>query len=118
MAKQASKAIASLGIIVALTMGGSAVTQKAIGPVPTHAVRGVVKSISAFYLVAVTGSGKKAKNMTFVLRPETERDGEITIGAMVSIRYRVDGRRTLVATAVSAHAEKPGEKDTQVHVLR
>ena len=82
---QASKAIASLGIIVALTMGGSAVTQKAIGPVPTHAVRGVVKSISAFYLVAVTGSGKKAKNMTFKGCPcaddRSRFSGRVSIGA-------------------------------------
>lgn len=80
-------------------------TQKAIAPIPTHAVRGVVKSISAFYLAIVTGSGKKARDVTFVLGPTTERDGEVTIGATVSVRYRMEGRR-LVATAVSAQSEK------------
>jgi hypothetical protein len=105
MAIYVVKAIGSLGVVSALAVGGSAVTQKAIAPIPTHAVRGVVKSISAFYLAIITGSGKKARQVTLVLGPATERDGEITIGATVSVRYRMEGR-TLVATAVSAHSEK------------
>jgi hypothetical protein len=105
MAMYALKAIASLGVVSALAVGGSAVTQKAIARAPTHAIKGIVKSISAFYLSIVTGSGKKAHEVTLALNPDTERDGEITIGATVSVRYRVEGR-TLVATAVSAHADK------------
>jgi uridylate kinase len=106
MAIYAIKAIASLGVVSALAVGGSAVTQKAIAPpTPTHAIKGIVKSISRFYLAIVTGSGKKAREVTLALSPDTERDGEITIGATVSIRYRMEGR-TLVATAVSAHADK------------
>ncbi len=99
------RAIASLGLISALNVGGPALTGKTVSPVPTHAVRGVVKSISSFYVVIVTGSGKKAREMTFDLAPSTERDGNITIGAIVSVRYRVEGRK-LVATAVSAPSPK------------
>jgi hypothetical protein len=106
MAMHAVKTLASLGVVSALTVGGSAMAQKALAPIPTHAIRGVVKSISTFYMKIVTGSGKKAKEMTFVLGPDAERDGDITIGATVSIRYRMD-HRALVATAVSAHTEKP-----------
>ncbi len=72
---------------------------------PTHAIRGVVKSVSTFYVVVVTGSGKKAREMTFVLGPSTEKDGDITIGTTVSVRYRQEGH-TLVSTAVSAQTEK------------
>ena len=69
------KAIASLGVVSALAVGGSAVTQKAIAcavtqkaSTPTHAIKGVVKSISAFYLAIVTGSGKKAREvLTLIL---------------------------------------------------
>jgi hypothetical protein len=111
MAIYAVKAIGSLGVVSALAVGGSAVTQKAIAPVPTHAVRGVVKSISAFYLSVVTGSGKKAREVTFVLGPTTERDGELTIGATVSVRYRMEGR-TFVATAVSAQTAKQNALQT------
>jgi hypothetical protein len=98
-------AIASLGLISVLNVGVPTVTGKAVSPVPTHAIRGVVKSISYFYVVIVTGSGKKAREMTFDLVPSTERGGNITIGATVSVRYRIEGRK-LVATAVSAPAAK------------
>ena len=64
-----------------------------------------MKSISTFYVVVVTGSGKKAREMTFMLSPSTEKDGEISIGVTVSVRYRQEGR-TLVSTAVSAQPEK------------
>jgi hypothetical protein len=103
------KAIASLGVVFALTVGGSAMTQKVNPPVPTHAVRGVVKSISTFYLVVATSSGKKAHDITLVLDAATEKDGEITIGSIVSVRYRIEGR-TLVATAVAAHAEQAARR--------
>jgi hypothetical protein len=104
--KRAASSIASLGVLSALTVAGAAAaSQKAIAPLPTHAVRGVVKSISAFYVVVITGSGKKAREMSFVLGPTTEMDGEITIGTPVSVRYRQEGR-TLVATAMSAQPDK------------
>ena len=105
MAIYTMKAITSLGVVSALAVGGSAVTQKAIARTPTHAIKGIVKSISAFYLAIVTGSGKKAHEVTLALNPDTERDGEITIGATVSVRYRMEGR-TFVATAVAAHADR------------
>ena len=102
---RAATSIASFGVLSALTVGGAHASQRAIPPMPTHAIRGVVKSISTFYVVVITGSGKKAREMTFLLSPSTERDGEITIGVTVSVRYRQDGR-TLVSTAVSAQPEK------------
>ena len=102
---RAASSLASFGVFSALTVGGAAASQKAIAPMPTHAIRGVVKSISTFYIVVITGSGKKAREMTFVLGPSTEKDGEITIGATVSVRYRQEGH-TLVPTAVSAQPVK------------
>jgi hypothetical protein len=104
--KRTTASIASLGVLSAFTVGGAAASQKAIAPMPTHAVRGVVKSISTFYVVIVTGSGRKAREMTFVLGPSTEKDGDITIGTTVSVRYRQNGH-ALVSTAVAAQPEKP-----------
>jgi hypothetical protein len=78
------------------------VTHKASATVPARAVRGVVKSISTFYVVVAAGSGKKARDITFVLDAATEEDEEITIGATVSVHYRMQGQ-TFVATAVAAH---------------
>ena len=102
---RAATSIASFGVLSALTVGGAQASQKAVPPMPTHAIRGVVKSISTFYVVVITGSGKKAREMTFVLSPSTEKDGEITIGATVSVRYRQEGH-TLVPTAVFAQPVK------------
>ena len=113
MAPHAVRTIASLGVVSALSVGGAAASQKASAPMPTHAIRGVVKSISNFYIVVVTGSGKKAREMTFLLGPSTEKDGELSIGATVSVRYRLEDH-TLVSTAVSAQSgksEKSGKPD-------
>jgi hypothetical protein len=97
--------LASFGVLSTLTVGGGAASQKAAALMPTHSIRGVVKSISTFYVVIVTGSGKKAREMTFVLGPSTEKDGEIAIGTTVSIRYRQEGH-ALVPTAVLAQPDK------------
>jgi hypothetical protein len=70
----------------------------------THSVEGVVKSVDASSLV-ITKSGKKGGEMSFKLDPATQRDGSITTGSPVSIRYRMDGS-SMVATAVNAEAPK------------
>jgi hypothetical protein len=117
MAIHTIKAIASLGVLSALTAGGAVAPQKARAPMPTHAIRGVVKSISTFYVVIVTGSGKKAREMTFVIGPSTEKDGDITIGGTVSVRYRKEGR-TLVSTAVSAQPAKQRASPEDLHAAQ
>src|SRR5262245_2588091 len=70
----------------------------------THSVQGVVKSVDASSLV-ITKSGKKGGDMTFKLDTTTQRDGSITTGTPVSVRYRMDGS-SMVATAVNAEASK------------
>jgi hypothetical protein len=70
----------------------------------THSIQGVVKSVDASSLV-ITKSGKKGGDMTFKLDPATQRDGSITTGSAVSVRYRMDGS-SMVATAVNAEASK------------
>jgi hypothetical protein len=71
---------------------------------PSHAVRGVVKSVDASSLV-ISRSGKKAETMSFVLEPSTQQEGTPAVGSMVSVRYRNDGK-TLVATAVTTQPAK------------
>jgi hypothetical protein len=70
----------------------------------THSVQGVVKSVDTSSLV-ITKSGKKGGEMTFKLDSTTQRDGSITTGQPVSVRYRMDGS-SMVATAVNAEAPK------------
>jgi hypothetical protein len=82
----------------------STAAKPAAKPAATHSVQGVVKSIDESSLV-ITKSGKKGGDMSFKLDPSTQKDGSITTGTAVSIRYHMDGS-TNVATAVNAEAPK------------
>jgi hypothetical protein len=79
--------------------GSHAVAQKPVKPPPTHAVRGIVRSVDATSLV-IARSAKKPSDLAFVLNPSTSRAGTIAAGATVSVRYRTEGK-ILVATAVT-----------------
>jgi hypothetical protein len=110
---QPVKAIVSLAIAAVLTVGVSASPggrdsgDGAVGgtwpAVPTHAIRGVVKSMSPTALV-IMPSRRATSEMRFVLSPLTHREGPMTVGATVSVRYRVENQ-TFLATAVSTHPE-------------
>ena len=67
-----------------------------------HAVRGVVKNITGSSLTIARAS-QRANRLTFVLNASTTRSGALVVGALVSVRYRMDGD-TRVATAVTARA--------------
>ena len=73
--------------------------------IPTHATRGLVKSMDASTLV-ITRSGKMHGEMTFALNPTTHLQGTVAVGTPVSVRYREDAK-TYVATAVTAQPSKP-----------
>ena len=75
---------------------------------PTHATRGVVKSVDDSTLV-ITKSGKKPEDMTFTLNANTHQEGAVAAGAPVSVRYHEDGK-THVATAVSVEQPKSSAK--------
>jgi hypothetical protein len=49
---------------------------------------------------------RNTNEMRFVLSPRTHREGHMTVGATVSVRYRVENQ-TFMATAVSTHPGKP-----------
>jgi hypothetical protein len=66
----------------------------------THAVRGLLKLVSAGTLVIARG-GRNAGDLTFVVTPATLRQGTLAAGTTVSVRYRVEGT-ALVAIAVTA----------------
>ncbi len=71
---------------------------------PTHATRGIVKSVDDSTLV-ITKSGKKPEEMTFTLNGSTHKEGAVAAGSPVSVRYQEDGK-THVATAVSVEQAK------------
>ena len=63
-----------------------------------HATRGVVKSIDPTTLVLARPG--HLGEMTFNLTSSTRREGMIVVGAVVSVRYREDGK-SHIATAVA-----------------
>src|SRR5258705_12954337 len=110
---QPVKAIVSLAIAAVLTVGVSAspgASDPGDGavsrrwPMPTHAIRGVVKSMSATALVIVP-SRRNTNEMTFVLSPLTHRVGQMTVGATVSVRSRIQDQ-TFPAPARSRNPGK------------
>ena len=88
--------LALFGLLSAVAAGAA---QKSDSSKPTHAIRGIVKSINSSSVVIIVGSGRKAREMSFVLTSTTHLEDEPAIGAIVSIRYRFE-HRALVATAV------------------
>jgi len=110
----AVKTIVSFGIVAMLTVGvsttlganesGGDATAGAWPLVPTHAIRGVVKSMSSTGLVIIP-SRNNTSEMLFILSALNHREGLLAVGATVSIRYRVENQ-TFLATAVSTHPEK------------
>jgi hypothetical protein len=72
--------------------------------VSTHAVRGLVKSVTTTALV-LSRSSKKASDLVFALSASTVRAGTIEVGSTVSVRYRKEGK-ALVAMAVTVTPHK------------
>ena len=71
----------------------------------TKSAHGVVKSVSDSQLVITAGSGKSAKDETFVVNASTTKTGTVEAGAKVSVHYTMDGTN-MVATAITASAPK------------
>lgn len=67
---------------------------------PDHTMSGVIESFDVTSLV-IARPGKNPAEMVFVLRPSTQRQGGIVVGATVQVRYRAQGGRR-VATALVA----------------
>jgi hypothetical protein len=79
-------------------------TSAASKAAPTHATKGVVKSVDESTLV-ISRHGKKPEDMTFTLNANTHKEGAVAVGAPVSVRYQESGK-TNVATAVSVEQAK------------
>lgn len=73
--------------------------------VATKTATGTVKSVSDTQLVITKGSGKSAKDETFVVNASTTKTGTVETGSKVSVRYTSEGG-TNTATAITASAPK------------
>jgi hypothetical protein len=71
---------------------------------PMHATKGVVAFVNATKLV-VERSPRYGGNMTFVLNPSTERDGNIKVGSTVEVRYRTEAHQRIATVVTAEHAK-------------
>jgi hypothetical protein len=73
----------------------------------THTARGAVKFVDSSTLVIHQVSPYSGHNMTFTLRPSTEREGDLKVGSTVVVRYE-DKPDHRIATLVEVeHAKVP-----------
>jgi hypothetical protein len=83
-----------------------AAAAKKTAAVASHTTSGKVKSISDTSLVITKGSGKGAKDETFVVNASTKKEGDVATGGKVTVAYTTEGS-TMTATSIKALPAKP-----------
>ena len=97
------------GILLAVFSGmalANANPQKQAVPKPekksaTSVSTGTITSINSDQLVLSHKKNGTAEELTFMLSPKTERKGDLTSGAQVTVHYRTENNH-LMATAIQA----------------
>ena len=72
-----------------------------------HTARGSVKFVDASTLVIHQTSPYSGKNMTFVMRPSTEREGDPKVGSMVTVQYENEPDHRIATVVEVEHAKVP-----------
>jgi hypothetical protein len=81
-------------------------TKSSTAAVPTHATKGTVKSIDDTKLV-ITRSPKGGHEMSFVVNPSTQRQGDVAVGSTVEVRYHTEASKNIATTISVQSAKKP-----------
>ena len=86
------KTIAITAILFLLTAAFAfAAPQAKAAKAATHQAAGTIKSIAADSLVIVHKVGTKEQETTFVLNADTKKEGDLKVGAKVTVHYKVEG---------------------------
>ena len=103
--KQAFSALAIMGLLLvgSVFAGQSKSTKPA--KATTHDAAGTVVSVNATSLVISHKVKGKDEQMTFVLNPETKREGKLDVGSHATVKYRSENSEN-VATMVKGAAAK------------
>ena len=103
--KQAFSALAIMGLLLvgSVLAGQSKSTKPA--KATTHDASGTVVSVNATSLVISHKVKGKDEQMTFVLNPETKREGKLDVGSHATVKYRSENSEN-VATMVKGAAAK------------
>ncbi|HZM92532.1 MAG TPA: hypothetical protein VFB92_03895 [Vicinamibacterales bacterium] len=72
-----------------------------------HTAKGAVKFVDSSTLVIHQISPYSGKNMTFVMRPSTEREGDLKVGSTVTVHYENEPDQRIATVVEVAHAKLP-----------
>jgi hypothetical protein len=72
-----------------------------------YTAKGSVKFVDSSTLVIHQVSPYYGKNMTFVMRPSTEREGDLKVGSTVTVRYENEPDHRVATVVEVEHAKTP-----------
>jgi hypothetical protein len=85
----------------------AALASSSTAEVPTYTARGDIKFVDSSTLVIQQISPYSGKNMTFVLSPSTEREGDLKVGSTVTVRYQNEPDHRIATVVEVDHAKVP-----------
>jgi hypothetical protein len=99
-------AIVTLRVVGLAASGFGAIPPRSSSDEPDvqHAMRGVIRAVNAEALV-VSRPGRPGSELTLSLTHATDVEGQLVVGATVSVRYTRDKDR-LIAIAVTVHPQQ------------
>jgi hypothetical protein len=96
------KTIVITAILLLLTSAFAFAAQQANTAKPASSqASGTIKSIAADSLVVAHKVGAKEQETTFVLNADTKKEGDMKVGAKVTVHYKVEAGQN-IATIVTA----------------
>jgi hypothetical protein len=72
-----------------------------------YTAKGLVQFVDSSTLVIHQVSPYSGKNMTFVMRPSTERDGDLKVGSTVTVQYENEPDHRIATVVEVEHAKVP-----------
>ena len=86
---------------------GAALANTSAPQVPTRTAKGIVKFVDSSTLVIRQISPYNGRNMTFTIRPSTEREGDVKVGSTVDVQYQDSAAQRIATTVAVEHAKLP-----------
>lgn len=77
----------------------------ASGTLEIHTAKGSVRFVDSSTLVIHQISPYSGKNMTFVMRPSTEREGDLKVGSTVTVQYENEPDHRIATVVEVEHAK-------------
>jgi hypothetical protein len=84
-------------------------TAKSSNKAMTSVTRGTIKSISDNQIIVQRKLKSGTKDMTFVINPSTQKQGDLKAGEQVVVHYRKDNNQEIATMVRAAKAAKPGK---------